>query len=501
MLSTLFRALHRAPLLILLAALCNACDRSGTDSVSSTEAVADHSADSLGAVGDTPILRADLERPLQLPLYDLALQRYRLLREALEAAVLARLDTGDATRRSAELRLEPPFPPRLQVEPDSRRVRPLQAAPITLLAFCNFESPHCARLQLQLDRVLPLFGDTVRFAARDFALPFHRHAGLAAQAARCALEQDRYWRFYELMFAIRAAPDRARIDRVARAAQLDPDRFDTCLADGHQGAAVTADFELALALGIDAVPALFVNGLYAGRNPSPEQLIWLVERELARLGLPSPRAEAASRPTGEALTLRALLHSTQPGQGLVMLSPAGAPQRVGSYREGDAVGTHLTVRRITPERVEFLNDGVSEWLGFDSAAPTESGPGKPDEALTAEETVSPERLWPHRAVPVTLDRTEVLVKLADRPALEQLLETVPMTAGGYHLLRIAEIPPGSLYELLGLEPGDAIVAVNEQPVHEGENPLWYALQSENEVRLRVIRRGGLARHFTYRFDE
>ena len=66
-------------------------------------------------------------------------------------------------------------------------------------------------------------------------------------------------------------------------------------------------------------------------------------------------------------------------------------------------------------------------------------------------------MTPHRAVPVTLDRQEVLVRLTDRLGLEQVLDTVPMTAGGYHQLRITEVRPGSLYELLGLEAGDVIL--------------------------------------------
>jgi len=77
---------------------------------------------------------------------------------------------------------------------------------------------------------------------------------------------------------------------------------------------------------------------------------------------------------------------------------------------------------------------------------------------------------------------------------------VPMTSGGYRQLRVQAVAPGSLYELLGFEPGDVILSVNEQPVHEASNPLWDALEKEGEVRIRVIRRGGLARHFTYRFS-
>jgi len=46
-----------------------------------------------------------------------------------------------------------------------------------------------------------------------------------------------------------------------------------------------------------------------------------------------------------------------------------------------------------------------------------------------------------------------------------------------------------------------LLGVNEKPIHEGDNPLWEALQTDNEVRLRVMRRGGVAHHYTYHFSE
>ena len=104
-------------------------------------------------------------------------------------------------------------------------------------------------------------------------------------------------------------------------------------------------------------------------------------------------------------------------------------------------------------------------------------------------------------MPLTLDRSEVLVRLNERAALQEALRTVPMRSGDYRQLRVTEVAPGSLYELLGIEPGDVLLGVNEQPIHEGDNPLWRALESEDEVRLRVMRRGGNAQHYTYRFTE
>jgi type II secretory pathway component PulC len=132
-------------------------------------------------------------------------------------------------------------------------------------------------------------------------------------------------------------------------------------------------------------------------------------------------------------------------------------------------------------------------MGFSAASP--SSPPQAEDEVAALIAANP-----HRAVPVTLDRERVLVLLSDRIALAAALQPVPMTSGGYRQLKLEEVAPGSLYELLGFQAGDVILGVNEQPVTEAFNPLWDALEKEGEVRVRVMRRGGLTQHFTYRFE-
>ena len=251
----------------------------------------------------------------------------------------------------------------------------------------------------------------------------------------------------------------------------------------------------------EAVPAVFVNGLYAGAAPESGHLIWLIERELGRLGVASPRLQQARQRSREPVQVNAWIYASEPGQGLILLSPPDAAQSARFYREGDFLGAGLTVRRVMPNRVEIDNRGTPEWV--DVAAPPADpvDSGTEGEGTGVDEKAQAALDHPHRGVPVYLDRTEVLVRMADVAALESTLETVPMTAGGYHLLRISAIEPGSLFELLGLEQGDVLLMVNEQPMHEGEKPLWNALQSEDEVRVRVVRKGGLAHHYTYRFDD
>ena len=457
-------------------------------------------ADAIAArVGGRAISTADVDAPIVLALHDLEMQQFRLRRQSLEAEVLREFDSR-RDQRVAELMLEPPIPPRVPVVADPARTRPAGAAPVTVLAFCNFESPHCARLQLTLSQVLPLFPGVVAYAERDLPLEFHRLAPKAAEAARCALEQGNYWRYHDALYALGGPPDRAMLERAARSSSLDVTAFVECLDRGGHAAAVAEDEATARSLGVSAVPAVFVNGLYASPDVRPADLVWLIEIELARLATASPRLEAAQVAKTEAFRLKRLLVSATAGQGLALIAPSAAPDRVGAFREGDAITAGVVVRRIGSDGVELLRDGHVEWLDFQAAA----APAQAGREATATGQPSPEELaaaYPHRGVPVTLDRDRVLVLLSDRLALAQALAPVPMTIDGQRLLRVEAVEPGSLYELLGIEPGDVIVSVNEQPLTEGYNPLWDALEKEGEVRVRVVRRGGLARHFTYRFGD
>lgn len=454
-----------------------------------------------GASGDPVVARvagaslvaSSVDAMLLVPLHDLAMQQHRLRRKALEAEVLRRLEDLPAGERTAELLLEPPAPPRFAVEADPARTRPAGDAPVTVLAFCNFESAHCARLQQVLAQVLPLFPGVVRYAERDLPMEFHRHAAKAAEAARCAAGQGAYWRFHDLLYASGGTPDRPALERAARGANLEMSSFTGCLDSGRHAAEVAADAGMARSLGAAAVPLVLVNGLYASPDVRPGDLVWLVERELTAQGAPSPREEAAEAESTAPFQLWGLLASSIPGQGVALVAPSIAPGRVQAFREGDSLATNVVVRRILPTHVELWRDGTVERLGW----PRGSAAGTQQED-TPEETAI---VRPHRAVPVTLDRQQVLVLMSDRIALEEALVPVEMTVGPYHLLRITGVAPGGLYELLGFEPRDVLISVNEQPVHEASNPLWEALEKEGEVRVRVVRPGGLARHFTYRFDD
>jgi type II secretory pathway component PulC len=394
----------------------------------------------------------------------------------------------------------PPLPPAVQLPGVHAGIRPQIAAPVTLSVFCNFESPHCASVQATLADLLSLYPGTLRIAARDLPLPMHPRAPRAAEAARCAGRQGKFWAFHDLLWARGRGPDREELDHVAQAVGVDADAFRQCLDERAEANAVAADASLAQSLSLGAVPAIFVNGRLALAPTTPDQLVWLIEDELKRAGV-SRASAAATQPTRLSLVLRGTIVGETPGLGLAVLGGAQADAPVSVRREGERVTPEAILRRVDSDGVELLVAGRIETLSFVSAGGGAERAADSSAERRGDEPPAP--LLPPRISPlqVYLDRETVRARMADRVALSAQLKPVAMTVDGYRLLQLGDVPPGSLYELLGLQPGDVIVAVNEQPIHEGDNPLWDALDREQEVRVRVMRRGGIAHHYTYRFPQ
>src|SRR5262245_55619595 len=69
-------------------------------------------------------------------------------------------------------------------------VRGNPSAPVTIVEFSDYQCPFCARVNPTLDRIRKTYGDQVKIVFKDFPLPNHAQAPKAAEAARCAGEQN-----------------------------------------------------------------------------------------------------------------------------------------------------------------------------------------------------------------------------------------------------------------------------------------------------------------------
>jgi protein-disulfide isomerase len=180
------------------------------------------------------------------------------------------------------VRLQPPPAIRVEVSTEGAPIRGAAGAPVTVVEFSDFECPFCKQTHPTLKQLLERYPDKVRLAYRDFPLDsIHPQARRAAEAARCAQDQGKFWEYHDALFT--QSPQLALEDlrRYAGQVGIDVTKFDSCLAAGTHKAAVQRDLDEGNRLGITGTPAFFVNGrTLTGAQPL-EAFTRLIDQELA----------------------------------------------------------------------------------------------------------------------------------------------------------------------------------------------------------------------------
>jgi len=134
-----------------------------------------------------------------------------------------------------------------------------QDAKVVFVEFADYECPYCQKVNPQIQQIKKEYGDKVTLVFKDFPLPMHHGAEKAAEAARCAGEQGKFWEYHDVLFYSRQIEVDA-LKEHARVLKLDGDKFDNCLDSGAEAAAVKQDLEEAKSLGLTGTPSFFVNG-------------------------------------------------------------------------------------------------------------------------------------------------------------------------------------------------------------------------------------------------
>jgi protein-disulfide isomerase len=155
-------------------------------------------------------------------------------------------------------------------------------APVTIVAFADFECPFCTRGNAVVERVRARYGDKIRLVHKHSPLSFHSHAFIAARASLAAHAKGKFWQFHDELYATGAKFDEDTLVKIAKQIGLDVKAFKKAIASNAFDAAIDADVALGAALGVTGTPAYFVNGRPL-EGAMPEMSFRLVvEEELER---------------------------------------------------------------------------------------------------------------------------------------------------------------------------------------------------------------------------
>ncbi len=204
---------------------------------------------------------------------------------------------------------------------DGRSLGPVDA-PITIDIWADFQCPFCG-LQAKavgpsMERELAATG-RARITFRDFAFLGQESIG-AAVAARCAGQQDAFWRYHDLLFASQRGENegafRAEVlVSLAQFANLDVTAFQACLSDADIAGEVGTETAEGRNQGISSTPTTVIKGPYGEERLTGLADFAELEEVLNRVTDPnatpkpsptpqptaseSPEASASPSPTGQ----------------------------------------------------------------------------------------------------------------------------------------------------------------------------------------------------------
>jgi protein-disulfide isomerase len=171
-------------------------------------------------------------------------------------------------------------PPRADVDEQNTLVEGgSDKAPVKLVEFADYECPYCQKVAADVKKLVADYGDKIEFSYKDFPLPMHSRAEKAAEAARCANKQSRFWEFHDEIYHSKEL-DVDQLKAQARALKLDEDQFNKCLDSGEEASSVEKDRKEGERLGLSGTPSFFVNGHYLSGALDYAALRQIVEQQL-----------------------------------------------------------------------------------------------------------------------------------------------------------------------------------------------------------------------------
>ncbi|UVT20567.1 MAG: DsbA family protein [Nitrospira sp.] len=266
----------------------------------------------VATIGTRSITLTEIEQAVALPLYQVEAQRAKLLNESVQhlieeellAAEAARVgisipvlieEAGESEtivklanlpgpirrnkqttedvsrirqallvqlRRNTKIHVNLPQPelPVLNVSADDDPWIGAAEAPVTIIEFSDFECPYCRRSVPILKELLVKYPNKLKLVYRDFPGPNHRQAQLAAQAAQCAAEQNRFWEYHDALFTRPASVVGWNFSALAEELGLHQTSFDACMKENRYRDEVLKDLREGLKLGVTSTPTFFING-------------------------------------------------------------------------------------------------------------------------------------------------------------------------------------------------------------------------------------------------
>jgi len=163
------------------------------------------------------------------------------------------------------------------------------SASLTIVAYEDYQSRLCGTFaRVEFPTIKEQYIDTgkVRWVFRHYPLADNERAGPAARAAECADDQGYFFEYRDLIYDTTDAVGDAiltdeQLDNHADTLELDKTDFDACTDDDNiKRSRVQQDVKSGAALGINDLPAFFIEDELISGFQTAEKLSKIIDRHL-----------------------------------------------------------------------------------------------------------------------------------------------------------------------------------------------------------------------------
>lgn len=151
--------------------------------------------------------------------------------------------------------------------------RGAESGAVTIIEYGDYACPYCKEFKKVLDRFMTEHPDKVTFIWKSLPSSLYPGSDIAAEAAFCAGDQDKFWPYHDLLFEESPVFDHTRLTFLANDLGLDLTRFGQCLTSRDKKPIVDRSITEAEGLSIEGVPFFFINGQRHEGQLSYEQLL------------------------------------------------------------------------------------------------------------------------------------------------------------------------------------------------------------------------------------
>jgi len=134
-------------------------------------------------------------------------------------------------------------------------------APVKIIEFGDFSCPYCRLLNDYFNQLYSEYGsEKIIIVWKDFPLyNLHDYSVEAAQAARCAQKQGKFWEMHDLLFKNQSSFSPEFFISLASSLNLDTNKFIKCVNNNETLSWIEEDVKEGKRLGVNGTPHFYVN--------------------------------------------------------------------------------------------------------------------------------------------------------------------------------------------------------------------------------------------------